>query len=40
VDVEIVWTRHDDFGMREVEIGQILQDVGIVHGGMAIRDLR
>jgi hypothetical protein len=38
VDVEIVLDQNDLLGACEVEIGQISQDVSIIHGGMAIRD--
>src|SRR5882762_726406 len=39
MDVEIVLDQHDGLSVREVDIGQIFQDVSIIHGGMAIRDL-
>jgi hypothetical protein len=32
VDIEIVLDQHDGLFVREVDIGQILQDVGIVDG--------
>jgi hypothetical protein len=38
VDVEVVLDQNDCRGVREVEIGQIFQDVSVVHGGVAIRD--
>ena len=38
VDVEIVLDQNDGLCVGEVEIGQIFQDVRIVHGGVAIRD--
>ena len=38
VDVEIVLKQNNGHGVREVEIGQIFQDVSVVHGGMAIGD--
>ena len=39
VDVEIVLDQHDGLGVREVGIGQILQDVGIIDGGVAVGHL-
>ena len=39
MDVEIVLDQNDLLGACEVEIGQILQDVSVVHGGVAIGDL-
>ena len=39
MDVEIILDQHDGLGMREVAIGHIFQDVGIVHGGVAVRHL-
>ena len=38
VDVEIVLDQNDCSGICEMDIGQILQDASIVHGGMAIGD--
>ena len=38
VDVEIVLDQHDGPGGREVEIGQVFQDVSIIHGGVAVDD--
>ena len=38
VDVEIVLDQDDGSGVGEVDIGQIFQDVSVVHGGMAIGD--
>jgi hypothetical protein len=38
VDIEIVLDHDDGLGAREVTIGQVFQDVSVVHGGMAIRD--
>ena len=35
---EIVLDQNDRLGVSEVEIGQIFQDVSVVHGGVAIRD--
>ena len=36
VNIEIVLDQHDRLGEREVDIGQILEHVAIVDGGMAI----
>ena len=36
VDVEVVLDEHDGLGLREVAIGQILQDMRIVDGGVAL----
>ena len=38
VGVEIVLDQNDCFGVCEVDIGQIPQDVSVVHGGVAIGD--
>jgi hypothetical protein len=38
VDVEIVLDQNDGSGVGEVNIGQVFQDVSVVHGGMAIGD--
>jgi hypothetical protein len=38
VDVEIVLDQNNGLGVREMGIGQVFQDVGVVHGGVAIRD--
>src|SRR6267378_1673447 len=38
MDVEIVLNQNNGLGVREVDIGQVLQDVSVVHGGMAIGD--
>src|SRR5205809_7404280 len=38
MDVEIVLDQNDHPSVREVDIGQIFQDVSVVHGGVAIRD--
>src|SRR5262249_60810003 len=35
VDIEIVLDEHDGLGVREVDIGQFLEDVRIVDGGVA-----
>src|SRR5882724_36116 len=39
MDVEIILDQKDCPGVREVDIGQIFQDVSVIHGGMAICDL-
>ena len=39
MDVEIVLDQHDSLGVWEVAIGQIFQDVSVVHGRVAIRHL-
>ena len=36
--LRLSWTENDGLGGREVEIGQVFQDVSVFHGGMAIRD--
>jgi len=36
VDVEIVLDQNDGSGVGEVDIGQVFQDVSVVHRGMAI----
>jgi hypothetical protein len=38
MDVEIVLDQNDGPGVREVDIGQIFQDVSVVHRGVAIGD--
>ena len=38
MDVEIVLDQNDGPGVGKMDIGQVFQDVGVVHGGMAIRD--
>ena len=35
---EIVLDQNDGLGVGEVEVGQVFQDVSVVHGGVAIRD--
>ena len=35
--LRIVLDEHDDLGAWEVDIGQILQNVGIIDGGVAVR---
>jgi len=39
VDVEVVLDEHDGLGLGEAAIGQILQDVRIVDGGVAVGHL-
>ena len=39
VNVEIVLDQDNDVGAGEVTIGEVFQDMSIVHGGVAIRDL-
>jgi transposase-like protein len=39
VNAEIVLDQNDGFGMCEVDVGQVFQDVSVIHGGMAIGDL-
>ena len=39
MDIEIVLDQHDGVGVREVGIGQILQDVSVIDGGVAVRHL-
>ncbi len=39
MNVEIVLDEHDGVGAREVNVGQILQDMGIIDGGVAVRHL-
>ena len=36
---EIVLDQNDGLGVREVDVGQVFQDVSVIHGGMAIGDL-
>ena len=38
MDVEIILDQNDCPSAREVDIGQVFQDVSVVHGGMAIGD--
>src|SRR6476660_821797 len=38
VDVEVVLDQNDGLGVGEVEIGQVFQDVSVVHGGVAVGD--
>jgi hypothetical protein len=39
VDAEIILDQNDGLGVREVDVGQVFQDVSVIHGGMAICDL-
>jgi hypothetical protein len=39
VDVEIILDQDDGLGVGEVDIGQFLQDVSVIHRGVAIGDL-
>ena len=39
VNAEIVLDQNDGFGMCEVDVGQVFQDVSVIYGGMAIGDL-
>ena len=39
MDVEIILDQDNGAGAGEVDIGQVFQDVSVVHGGMAIGDL-
>ena len=39
VDVEIVLNQDNDLGVGKVRIGKVFEDVSIIHGGVAIRDL-
>ena len=36
MDIEIVLDQHDGLGAWEVDIGQVLQDLGIVDGGVLV----
>ena len=38
VDIEIVLDQNDGPGVGEMDIGQVFQDVSVVHGGMAFGD--
>ena len=38
MDVEIVLNQHDGPGVREMDIGQVFQDVSIIDGGVAVGD--
>ena len=38
MDVEIVLKQNNGPGAGEVDVGQVFQDVSVVHGGMAIGD--
>ena len=39
MDVEIILDQDDGLGVGEVDIGQFLQDVSVIHRGVAIGDL-
>ena len=39
MDVEIVLDEYDGRRVREVDVGQVLEDMGIVDGGVAVRHL-
>ena len=39
MDVEIVLDEDDGLGVCEVDVGQLFQDMSVLHGGMAICDL-
>jgi hypothetical protein len=39
VDVEVVLNQDNDLGVGKVRIGKVFEDVSIIHGGVAIRDL-
>jgi hypothetical protein len=39
MDAEIVLDEDDGLGVREVAIGQVFQDMGVVDGGVAVGDL-
>jgi hypothetical protein len=36
MDIEIVLDQHDGLGTREVDVGQILQDLSIIDGGALV----
>jgi hypothetical protein len=38
VDVEIILDQNNGHGVGEVDIGQVFQDVSVIHGGMPIGD--
>ena len=38
MDIEIVLDQNDGPGVGEMDIGQVFQDVSVVHGGMAFGD--
>ena len=37
--VEIILDEDDRFGLREVDVGQVFQNVGVIDGGAAVGDL-
>jgi hypothetical protein len=39
VNAEIVLDQNDGLGVSEVDVGQVFQDVSVIHGGVAICDL-
>jgi hypothetical protein len=39
VGVEIILDQDDGFGLREVDIGQVFQNMGVIDGGAAVGDL-
>ena len=39
MDVDIVLNQHDGPFMREMDLGQILEDVSVVEGGVPVRHL-
>ena len=39
MDVEIVLNQHDGPFVREMDLGQILEDVSVVEGGVPVRHL-
>jgi hypothetical protein len=38
--LRLSWTRGDRFGLRDVDIGQVFQNVGVIEGGPAVGVLR
>ena len=39
MDVEVVLDQDNDLGVGKVRIGEVFQDMRIIHGGVAVRDL-
>ena len=39
MNVEVVLDENNDLGGGEASIGEVLQDMSVIHGGVAIRDL-
>ena len=37
--VEIILDEDDRFGLREVDVGQVFQNVGVIDSGAAVGDL-